>query len=132
MTIGKGKEIEIKELVAKFATDIIGTTAYGLNVNSLNNPDAEFRKYGRMIFSFNIFRGFEVLAMFFLPSIVRFVGLKMFGKEASTFLRKAFWNTLTQRMESGVKRNDLIDILIELKKTHKDQDIGNFSKQIIL
>lgn len=127
MTIGKGKEIEIKDLAAKFTTDIIGTTAYGLNVNSLNNPDAEFRKYGQMIFNFNILRGFEFLAMFFFPSIVRFAGFKMFG-EANIFLRKVFWDVITQRMESGAKRNDLIDLLIELKETHKDQDIADFSK----
>ncbi|XP_071580573.1 cytochrome P450 6k1-like isoform X1 [Temnothorax nylanderi] len=122
----KGMEMEIKELAAKFTTDIIGTTAYGLNVNSLNNPDAEFRKYGKMIFTFNIIRGFEFFAMFFLPNIVGMAGMKLFGKDATAFLRKVFWETMTQRMKSGGKRNDLIDILIELKRNHEDQDIGGF------
>ncbi|XP_077262487.1 cytochrome P450 6k1-like isoform X2 [Temnothorax americanus] len=123
---GKGMEIEIKELAAKFTTDIIGTTAYGLNVNCLNNPDDEFRKYGKIIFTFNIIRSFEFFAIFFLPNIVGMARVKAFGKDASVFLRKVVWETITQRMKSGKKRNDLIDILIELKRNHEDQDIGGF------
>ncbi|XP_036150303.1 cytochrome P450 6k1-like isoform X1 [Monomorium pharaonis] len=121
---GKGMDMEIKDLTAKFATDIVGITAYGLNVNSLNNPDAEFRKYGRMIFDFDFFRGFEFLSILFFPTLARWTGMKTFGKDATKFLRKVLWETLSERMNSGEKRNDLIDTLIELKKTYKDQDIG--------
>ncbi|EFN78001.1 cytochrome P450 6k1-like [Harpegnathos saltator] len=123
---GSSKMLDVKELSAKFTTDVIASTAYGLNVNSLNNPDAEFRKYGKKMFHYDFFRGLEILAVFFLPNLVRLTGVKMFGKESTDFLRKAFWETMLQRMESGEKRNDLIDILIELKKTHNNQDIGGF------
>jgi len=117
---GNGKTIEVRDLTARFTTDIIGSTAYGLDVNSFKDPDAEFRKYGRMIFQYDAIRGFEMLAIFFLPHIVRLAKIKMFGKEPTDFLRKVFWETLRQRMESGVKRNDLIDILIELKNNNNE------------
>lgn len=119
----------MKDLTAKYSTDIIGTTAYGLNVNSLNNPDDEFRRYGRTVFPVNTLRSFEILSIFFLPNIVRMASMKFFGKEATIFLRKVLWDAITQRMESGEKRNDLIDILIEQRKTYGDQDLGGFSKK---
>lgn len=119
---GKGKTIEIKELTAKFTTDVIGSTAYGLDVNSFKDPNAEFRKYGKMIFDYNIIRGYEMLAVFFLPHIVRLTKIKLFGKEPTKFLRRVFWETLDQRIKSGQKRNDLIDILIELKQNANDQN----------
>lgn len=53
----------------------------------------------------------------------------MFGKQPTVFLRQVFWETITHRMESGIKRNDLIDILLELKKDYGDQDYNGFSKQ---
>ncbi|KAL6418467.1 hypothetical protein ACFW04_012069 [Cataglyphis niger] len=115
-----GKEmIEVRELAAKFTTDVIGSTAYGLDVNSFKDPNAEFRKYGKMIFQYDTIRGLEMLAIFFLPSIVRLTRVKLFGKEPTIFLRKVFWETITQRMESDIKRNDLIDILLELKKNYE-------------
>lgn len=125
---GNGKTIEVRDLTARFTTDIIGSTAYGLDVNSFKDPDAEFRKYGRMIFHYDTIRGFEMLAIFFLPHVVRLAGIKMFGKEPTDFLRKVFWETLKQRMESGVKRNDLIDILIDLKNNNNEH-VKDFSKQ---
>ncbi|XP_071580593.1 cytochrome P450 6k1-like [Temnothorax nylanderi] len=124
---GNGKTIEVRDLTARFATDIIGSTAYGLDVNSFKDPDAEFRKYGKMIFQYDTIRGFEMLAVFFLPTIVRLARIKMFGKEPTDFMRKVFWETLSQRVKSGIKRNDLIDILIELKNSNSDQDLKDFS-----
>ncbi|EGI65437.1 Cytochrome P450 6k1 [Acromyrmex echinatior] len=125
---GNGKTIEVRELTAKFATDIIGSTAYGLDVNSFKNPNAEFRKYGKMIFHYDTYRSFEMLAIFFLPTIVRLTRIKMFGKEPTDFMRKVFWETLTQRMKSGLKRNDLIDILLELKNNNNnDEDLKDFT-----
>lgn len=118
--------IEVRELSAKFTTDVIGSTAYGLDVNSFKDPNAEFRKYGKMIFQYDTIRGLEMLAIFFLPSIVRMTRIKMFGKKPTNFMRKVFWETITHRMKSGIKRNDLIDILLELKKNHGDQDYYGF------
>lgn len=123
---GEGETIEVRELTAKFTTDVIGSTAYGLDVNSFKDPNAEFRKYGKMIFHYNTIRGLEFLAILFLPTIVRLARIKLFGKEPTRFLRKVFWETLNHRMKSGIKRNDLIDILLELKKTDSDQDYYGF------
>ncbi|KYN40636.1 Cytochrome P450 6k1 [Trachymyrmex septentrionalis] len=124
---GNGKTIEVRELTAKFATDIIGSTAYGLDVNSFKDPNAEFRKYGKMIFQYDTYRAFEMLAIFFLPTLVRLTRIKMFGKEPTDFMRKVFWETLTQRMKSGLKRNDLVDILLELKNNNNDNDLKDFT-----
>ncbi|EFN69411.1 Cytochrome P450 6k1 [Camponotus floridanus] len=79
-----------------------------------------------MIFHYNIIRGLELLAIFFLLTTVRLTRIKVFGKGPTIFLRKVFWETLNYRMESGIKRNDLIDILFELKKNDNDQDYYGF------
>ncbi|KAK2585576.1 hypothetical protein KPH14_010210 [Odynerus spinipes] len=91
---GKGKNMDVKEMCAKFTTDLIATTAFGIRTNSLSNPDAEFRKYGKKVFEYNISRGFEFLSIFFIPGIVKYTGAKFFGKEVSTFLRSVFWQDL--------------------------------------
>lgn len=125
---GKGRMIDVKELAAKYTTDMIGSIAYGLKVNSLNNPNAEFRVYGRKIFEYGTIRGMELLSVFFFPHIVRAARFKVFGKDSSDFLRNVFWQTINHRLQSKEKRNDLIDILIELKNNYGDQDIEGFSK----
>ncbi|XP_029157346.1 cytochrome P450 6k1-like [Nylanderia fulva] len=119
-----GKTIDVKELSAKFTTDVIGSTAFGLNTNSFKYPDAEFCRHGNMIF--RPARSFEIFISVFMPTLSRMIGLTFFGKQTDAFFRKVFWEAIAQRIESGKTRNDLIDILIELKNDHGDKDIGGF------
>ena len=46
------------ELLARFTTDVIGTCAFGVQCNSLKNPDAEFRTMGREVFNATPLRAF--------------------------------------------------------------------------
>ena len=43
----KGEVVEMKEISARFTTDIISLCAFGIQTNSLKNPDAIFRKNGK-------------------------------------------------------------------------------------
>nr|XP_012224518.1 PREDICTED: cytochrome P450 6k1-like [Linepithema humile] len=122
-----GSIVDVKELTAKFTTDVVGSTAFGLEVNSFKYPDAEFSKCRRMIFDYSTVRAFELLMVFFIPSIVSLFSIRIFGKEPTIFLRKVFWETFTQRINSGVKRNDLIDILVKLKENNENQNTENFT-----
>uniref|UniRef100_A0ABD2X3I7 Cytochrome P450 n=1 Tax=Trichogramma kaykai TaxID=54128 RepID=A0ABD2X3I7_9HYME len=45
--------IDITEMCYKFALDLIGVTTYGINMNSLTIPDAQFREKGRILKDFS-------------------------------------------------------------------------------
>lgn len=126
---GKGQIIDVNDISSKLTMDLVCSTAYGLEVNTFKDPKSDFLKYGNMMFANSYTRGLEMLALFFLPGITRILGLKLFGKGTTIFMRKLFWETINRRMESGEKRYDLIDILVELKKNHSDDKIEDFSKR---
>ncbi|XP_043249709.1 cytochrome P450 6k1-like [Colletes gigas] len=121
------KEIEIKEICARFTTDMIGSTAFGLKANALQDPKSPFREAGKRIISVNFPRNLEFLTIFFMPHLTKYTGAKFFGDESSRFLRSVFWEVINKRMETKEKRNDLIDLLIELKQKHEHEgDLGGF------
>ena len=124
---GAGKEVEMKDLCANFTTDLIGSTVFGLRVNSLNDPKAEFREHGRKIFDCNMLRGFELLSVFFIPDIVKYTHATFFSKEFGQYLRHVFWEVFNTRMKSGEKRCDLIDLLTDLRQKYgSENDMGGF------
>ncbi|XP_014296124.1 cytochrome P450 6k1 [Microplitis demolitor] len=117
---GKGEIIEVKELCARFTTDMISTTAFGIRANCLNHPNAGFRESGRKIFKPTFYRNFEAMSLFFAPQLATPLGLKFVPKESATFLRNSLWDVINERERCGSKRGDLIDALIDLR-TNKTQ-----------
>lgn len=45
----KAEVIDVRELAACYTTDAIVSLAFGLESNSIENPDAEFRQFGRKV-----------------------------------------------------------------------------------
>ncbi|XP_078033850.1 cytochrome P450 6k1-like [Augochlora pura] len=127
LNLEKGKILEMKDLCANVTTDMISSSSFGLRVNAVNDPNAPFRVEGRKIFKPTILRGIEFLIIFFVPSLTGITGAKFFGQETTAFFRSVFWEVINERIKSGEKRHDLIDLLIELKQKYEaDGDLGGF------
>lgn len=45
----ENKSVEFRELAARYTTDIIASVAFGLEVNTIDNPNTEFRRFGRKV-----------------------------------------------------------------------------------
>jgi cytochrome P450 family 6 len=109
---GEKETVEVKETTAKYATDVISSCAFGIESNSLKDPRAEFREFGRKIFSFTRYRTLEVLGIFFVPSLISFINGSFFTKETTEFLRKVFWDTISYREKNKITREDFLYIYI--------------------
>ncbi|XP_037812139.1 uncharacterized protein LOC119603923 [Lucilia sericata] len=120
---------EVKDINALYTTDVIATVAYGVQANSLVNPNGDFRINGKRIFDFNKRRSLEFSCMFFLPKLVKLMKFKFFSPETTTFLRKTIKYVMDERAKSGLKRNDLIDILVKFRKD-AETDKTHFANEL--
>ncbi|KAJ6633076.1 putative cytochrome P450 6g2 [Pseudolycoriella hygida] len=116
--------VEIKDILAEFATDVIASCAFGIEANSLKNPNSDFRKAGKKIFEFKWSRAIEFFSIFFLPEIVPFFKFKVFSKDSGKFLRDSINHIIGEREKSKAVRNDLIDTLINLKNEDKFKQLS--------
>ncbi|KAL7298156.1 hypothetical protein TKK_0009155 [Trichogramma kaykai] len=113
--------IDITEMCYKFALDLIGVTTYGINMNSLTIPDAQFREKGRILFSTSPSRHFENLCMFFYPPLTRLIGSQFFSS-TSNFLKNAFLDSINQKVQLKNSKTDFLDLLVDLK----NKEISSF------
>ncbi|KAH8277615.1 hypothetical protein KR018_002240, partial [Drosophila ironensis] len=117
-------EIEAKDLCARFTTDVIGSCAFGLECNSLRDPESEFRRMGRSVTT-RPFHSMPVQAfMFAQPELARQLRMRLFRPEVSQFFMETVRQTLELRRRENVQRNDLIQLLMELGGTGKETTLS--------
>ncbi|PSN29893.1 Cytochrome P450 6k1 [Blattella germanica] len=65
-----GSPVEMKEVAAKFTTDVIATCTFGIDSNALKNPNAEFRQNLRKTLEFTPLRASAAYLSSFAPKLV--------------------------------------------------------------
>ncbi|XP_065092308.1 probable cytochrome P450 6a14 [Ochlerotatus camptorhynchus] len=107
-------EFELKDLLARYTTDVIGMCAFGIECNSMKDPDAQFRVMGRRIFK-NPRGKVRSFLMTSMPSVAKKLGLKILPEEVSDFFFGVVRETIDYRLKNGVRRNDFMDLLIQMR-----------------
>nr|QFZ96346.1 cytochrome P450 [Locusta migratoria] len=107
--------LDARETLARFTTDVITNCAFGVNSNAMGDPKSPFRAFGRKIFEFTRARGAEIYGIFYAPWFSDILGFSFFQSETTEFLRNSLWSVIRGREQSGERRSDFVDLLIQLK-----------------
>jgi len=110
------KPLDVKETVARFTTDIIGSCAFGLECNSFADEDPEFRHFGRRVFNRTFWESMNDLVCFNMPNLAKRLRLTVTSKDVHEFFMRVVSETVKYRETSNVSRKDFIQMLVELKK----------------
>ncbi|XP_049815561.1 probable cytochrome P450 6a14 isoform X2 [Schistocerca nitens] len=111
----RGQVVEMRELSARFATDVIASVAFGVEVNCQRNPEAAFRQWGRRIFKQNFRNTLNSALTAINPKLLTLLSPKSNLTEVSHYFRKMVSDTVKYREDNGVTRNDFMHLLIQLK-----------------
>ncbi|GAB0087592.1 Cytochrome P450 [Sergentomyia squamirostris] len=125
------EDIELRDFLARFTTDVIGNCAFGIDCNSLKDPNTEFRRAGKKVFEFNFTSLVRALFIQVFPDIAKKLHLSLTDKEVTEFFLKLLKDTLEYREQNNIVRNDFLSLLIQLKNTGKlegdNVDLGKIS-----
>ncbi|XP_034479621.1 cytochrome P450 6a2-like [Drosophila innubila] len=112
----EGSIIEIKELMARFTTDVIGCCAFGIECNTLRTPETDFRAMAQK--SLTQLRNGKLLTflIFSFPNLARKLRLRKTCDEVHEFFMRLVQDTMAYREKEKIKRNDFMEMLIEMKQ----------------
>ncbi|XP_056633285.1 cytochrome P450 6k1-like [Diorhabda sublineata] len=114
--------IEAKEITAKFTTDAIAKCAFGIEAGSFVQKKSVFREAGRKLFENSLRNAISQLIHVFKPSWTQKLKLYFFYQPSVRYFKSVFLDTLYNRNDS-YRCNDLIDILKDMRKNEKSEDI---------
>ncbi|XP_043064312.1 uncharacterized protein LOC108087605 [Drosophila ficusphila] len=121
-TVGQGKVLEVVDLVARYTADVIGNCAFGLNCNSLHNPQADFVTIGRRAIIERRYGGWLDFLIFGFPKLSRRLHLKLNVQDVEDFYTRIVRETIDYRLRTKEKRNDFMDSLIDM---YQKEQSGN-------
>lgn len=132
-----GESFEMKDVMARYTTDVILSVAFGIEAHTLKNPDSEFRSLGKLIM-----RDLDVTTVFIflfakMAKPLRAAYFKLFRKRlmkgkievehVKNFFKEALLNTIDYREKNNVHRNDFLHLLLLLKNRGKLDEEGHVS-----
>ena len=112
-------QLEVKDTLARFTTDVIGSTAFGINCNSLEDKGSKFYEMGTKIFSISPSSSFftRVLRTVY-KDLSRKLHIKALPEDISEFYMGITKETVAYREKNPqIIRQDFMNLLVQLKKS---------------
>lgn len=110
-------KLEMKDVFMRFCNDVIANTIFGVEVDSLRDKDNTFFQMSKTAFDFKSFSKFVKLFGYMMsPTLYKILGMKVFDEDVNTFFRKVIDDSVKNREEKGIIRQDMIHILMEARK----------------
>lgn len=122
--IKKGKPIDMREVSARYTTDVVGSCAFGIDMNSLSEKESVFRRLGKLIFATNLRKILSIRIQDMLPWLYNSFLYVLPRDEKTRIIMKLMTETMEYREENNVFRPDFINMLLNLKKHPEKIDIG--------
>jgi cytochrome P450 family 6 len=108
----RNEDLEVKEIMSKFTTDIIGSCVFGLKCNSIKDPNSEFRTMGSKVVEPSLNSVIRLLLGILVPKL----GIRVLPWEVTQFFISAVRDTIKYREQHNIVRNDFMQQLMQLKK----------------
>ncbi|KAG8233063.1 hypothetical protein J437_LFUL012939 [Ladona fulva] len=119
LEVNAGSEIEMKDLCARFTTEVVSSCAFGVHSDAIHMPNSEFRLMALEMLNPSPARAAIVMFLLHFPWTLRFIPITLLPDNVTNFFRRLVREVAVYREREGIQRNDFMDLLIQLKKDGK-------------
>ncbi|XP_068631922.1 probable cytochrome P450 9f2 [Battus philenor] len=110
------EDIDVADLMRRYTNDVIASSAFGYQVNSVKEKENEFYKMGQTLFNFTAWQRFLLFLTSVFPSVIKFFGFEIFSKKYTKFFDDLVATTMEHREKNNIERPDMIQLLMQASK----------------
>lgn len=120
---------KVREEMAGFTMDVIGSCAFGLNLNVINDSNSKFKKLGQLIFAPSRMGKLRRSLVTHFSFLIRMLRWRRMPSAFTTFFIDSVMGIIKYREENNVHRSDFIQLMMEVRKEEEKQlKNGSISK----
>lgn len=112
-----GRDINICDVLAKYAMDVIAISAFGIDSKCFENPlgtMSEFEKFGQDLqFKFELSFFFRVVMNLLAPRLAKAWGIDIFDIRPQKYFKKIILQVMKHRRETGERHEDFLQLMMD-------------------
>jgi len=111
-------DFELKDVFGKFSLDTLATCAFGIDPDSFKDKDNKFVKAAARVFINTFSDNIKTFSRFIpgVKALHKFFNYSIFKPKETKFFTQIIRQTIEHRRKTGVRENDLIDLMIDCIK----------------
>lgn len=115
--VNENVEVEMKDLMARYTTDIIAAVAFGNDIDSIKNPDQIFREKGRKVFDLSLKNAIRFTGFLVAPKLISLLRMKFVDQDVEDFFMTLVSTNFEYREKNNIFRKDFLQLLMQLRNT---------------
>ncbi|KAJ8941640.1 hypothetical protein NQ318_010666 [Aromia moschata] len=109
-----GHAVDIKEILSRFTIDVIGSCAFGIDCDSLKNPESEFKTFTMKVFNRSLFTTVRQFVILLIPRHVLVkLRFKLTRRDIESFFINTVRETVEYREKHQIFRKDFMHLLLQ-------------------
>lgn len=121
------EDVEIKEILSSFTTEVISSVAFGLETKCLGNPTNDFRKMANRVFHPSKWESVKFLFMQSFQELSKILGFGFNSRETTDFFMSVIKNSISHRESNNIQRNDFLQLLIQIKNSESGLSMNDIA-----
>lgn len=109
-------DVDVRDILGRFMTDVIASCAFGLETDCIGDPKSRFREMGKRMIQFPKSKALKLIFASTFQKQARALGIRWNDEDVSDFFMKVVKDTIAYRKTSGVRRNDFMQLLIDMMR----------------
>lgn len=119
--------VEVHNLFARCVTDTIGNCAFGIDVDSLEDPAVKFRQMAKKAYDEPKLSFLQLSCVSTFPKLARFFDVREQHKDVADYFSNIVRKTMQYRETNDIRRNDFMDILMQMRNRSSKKESENFT-----
>lgn len=111
----KSTVFDMKDVLTKYTNDVIVTSAFGISVNSHEDPENDFLLMGKEATNFSGARSLRLLMVRTFPLLSKILNVKLFDDRISDFYKNVVTTTIAARKAKGIVRPDMLQLMMQAR-----------------
>ncbi|KAH0949994.1 hypothetical protein HN011_009807 [Eciton burchellii] len=130
-----GRVMEMRDIVTRYANDVIATCAFGISVDSMKDPKNDFFLHGKKMTEFGLLAIVKIMMFQHLPLLSRLLNIKMTDRHSREFFMDLVTETIRVRDEKGISRPDMLQLMMDdrnKKEAGRELSILDMTSQVFI